>query len=55
MPQPIAFMENDRGFVRFGAFRKHLLGLLRKHEGRKRVPELYPEMLEWVKDENHSG
>jgi hypothetical protein len=52
MPQPADFMENNRGFVRFGAFSKHLLELFQKYDGDKKVSELYPEMLEWVKNEN---
>lgn len=55
MPTPVDFMENSRGFVRFGTFNQQLLKLFRKYEGRKKVPELYPEMLEWVKQENSRG
>ncbi len=55
MPQPTAFMENNRGFVRFGAFSKHLLELFQKYDGNKKVFELYPEMLKWVKNENYSS
>ncbi|EJF10153.1 DUF4932 domain-containing protein [Pontibacter sp. BAB1700] len=55
MLQPINFMEKNRGFVKFSAFNKHLLELFRKYDGKKKVPELYPEMLEWVKKENCSS
>ncbi|OKL41758.1 hypothetical protein A3841_12100 [Pontibacter flavimaris] len=55
MRQPIDFMENNRGFVKFQSFNKHLLDLFLKYDGKKKVPELYPEMLEWVKKENYSS
>jgi hypothetical protein len=52
MPQPVDFMENSRGFVKFGAFNKYLLDLFQKHRDQKKVPELYPELLQWVKSKN---
>lgn len=55
MLQPIDFMENSRGFVKFRAFNEHLLELFQKYDGKKKVPELYPEMLDWVKKENYSS
>lgn len=55
MLQPIDFMQNNRGFVKFSAFNNHLLVLFRKYDGKKKVPELYPELLEWVKNENYSS
>ncbi|MCC9135260.1 DUF4932 domain-containing protein [Pontibacter silvestris] len=55
MLQPIEFMQNNRGFVKFSAFNNHLLGLFQKYGGKKKVPELYPELLEWVKNENYSS
>ena len=55
MPQPIAFMENNMGFVKFQSFNRHLLKLFQKYEGKKKVPELYPEMLKWVKNKNYSN
>jgi len=55
MAQPIDFMEKSRGFVKFGAFNRQLLNLFQKHRGEQKVPDLYPEMLEWVKAENYSS
>jgi len=55
MLQPTEFMENNRGFVKFQSFYQHLLELFQKYDGKKRVPELYPEILEWVKNENYSS
>lgn len=52
MPQPVDFMENKRGFVKFGEFNQYLLELFQQHHNKKKVPDLYPEILEWVKNEN---
>ncbi|WP_299991853.1 DUF4932 domain-containing protein [uncultured Pontibacter sp.] len=55
MLQPINFMENNRGFINFKSFNRHLLELFQKYDGKKKVPELYPEILEWVKNKNYSS
>jgi len=53
--KPIDFMENSRGFVQFGKFNKHLLELFQKYGNKKKVSDLYPEMLQWVKSENYGS
>lgn len=53
--QPVDFMEKNRGFVKFGEFNKHLLELFKKHKQEKKVAELYPEILQWVKNENSNS
>lgn len=39
-------MERNRGFVKFSAFNQKLLALYKQNQKRK-VDELYPEMLQW--------
>ncbi|MGD2034259.1 MAG: DUF4932 domain-containing protein [Bacteroidales bacterium] len=45
-------MENNRGFIKFGEFEDHLLDLLKNRSGNDKAEDFYPEIMNWVKDNN---
>ncbi|MFB9861822.1 DUF4932 domain-containing protein [Rufibacter immobilis] len=45
----VEFMMSRRGFTRFREFNDKLLSLYKQRKGEKRVAELYPEIIGWVK------
>lgn len=40
-------MEKKRGFINYAAFDHALLDIYKRNKGKKKVYELFPEILKW--------
>ncbi len=45
-------MEKGRGFIKFEEFENYLIGLFKNRTDNKTIEDLYPEVLQWIKDNN---
>ena len=47
-----AKMENERGFIQFTEFENYLLNLFKNKSGNEKIEDFYPDIMNWVRENN---